>query len=81
MGAWDDEEGVAGNGGWASLYSAGPVSVDSGNISVAGGNAGSYYGEGYGFGYGEAGVTEGSGGSVWVSLGGLTLTSNAYYQN
>ena len=70
-GAYDNTNGVGGNGGLASLTSAGPVSVDSSAVSIAGGNAGPY-------GYGQSGATEGSGGSAWVSMGNLTLTSNAY---
>jgi autotransporter-associated beta strand protein len=63
---------MGGAGGNAGLAVSGGVSVDSGQVSVVGGNAG----------YGVAdGSTEASGGNAGVSLGSLTITSNNFHGN
>ncbi len=71
-GAYDDYAALGGNGGYAGL-SAGAVSVDSSYIDVLGGDAGS--------GYGQAGQTEGSGGTASAFLNGLTMTSYGYWND
>ncbi len=65
-----NQPGVSGNGGAATLLVSGAVSLDSSYAEIYGG--GGYYG------YGSAGMTEGSGGDGFVTLGSLTLTSDAY---
>ena len=61
---------VGGAGGSVSLM-AGPVSVDTSDIVLQGGNAGS-------FGYGPSGTKEGSGGNASANLGDLTVTSSGW---
>jgi len=61
--------GLSGSGGSATL-SSGAVSVDSSNVYVLGASGGT--------GYGTAGATETSGGNAEVTVGSLSLTSNAH---